>query len=154
MWKRSGFSVPKLAALLISGAVVAATGAASMIDAWPASADATVSATASDNAGGCVVHTAIQYDETTNSATLNVSYHNGNLFYGCRETSGGQLLLPYGFTFRMPIHNTIACSYFDPTCLHDVNQTFTDYNVLPSGMTLTPNAVQVKTVAGYASTVW
>lgn len=156
MRKRFGSVVSRVGALLISGAVVTSVGAiAATAGALPASADATVSATSTDNVGGCNVQTVVQYDSTTNSATLAVSYHNGQLFAACRETSGGRLQFANGTTFSMPIHQTMACAWTDPTCPHDVSQTFVDYNVLPSRLLAqTPSAVSVKTVAGYSAWVW
>jgi hypothetical protein len=156
MGKRFGSVVNRIGTLLIVGAAVTSAGAiAATAGALPASAGTTVSATSTDNVGGCNVQTVIQYDLTTNSATLAVSYHNGQLFAACRETSGGQLQFANSTTFSMPVHTTVACAWTDPTCPHDVSQTFVDYNVIPSGLlTQTLSGVRVKTVAGPTTWVW
>jgi hypothetical protein len=143
-------------------ASVAVTALAAGVATPANAADPVLSASHTDNVGGCTVTTKLQYDPNSNSSTLNVAYHNGQLFAACRETSGGKVTLQIPNTsirvdLPLPVHKTMACGYFDPSCLHDVNQTFTDYQVLPDQLRpplWSAVSAQVKTVGGYTDKVW
>jgi hypothetical protein len=125
-----------------------------------AAAEATATATHVDDVDGCVVSTDAQYDATTNQASLKVVYHNGKLTEACRETSGAKLTFVIPGTnvrvaYSLPVHKTMACGWLDPTCPHDVNESFTDYNAVPAPIKdWSVVSMHVKTVAGYQTTVW